>query len=529
MLLKNKESMLNSDFDLFLKKYCTARIDIKSYGTDNNILILNNNDSNSRIERPDWFKDSLGSGIQIHSYNGFLDLKLKCINDGELKIHLRGVDFRDKNEKRFPIYIDYTYFSINNEPIIEDNELTWHDRPYVFSKFVRDSEILDIHIEWMPFNSSSEFKVDESPDIVQALREKLSLREKQLKSIPQLCCTSLGYTVLDGKLTYRNYLVFDRSILADLNGFCDDAWFTRYLKHKFPNEDFKINIFGCYPPHDNLAYPMEGKKVLFAIEDLNYRCLEMTYRFDKYALDYVDLAMGYDIYDDPKYLRFPYWIYKHIPPEATEEDIEKKMEYWNSISFEKSKDVAVVTSHDIYKTRTLIANDINRFVDILYASSWRNNTSEMYTKFNNDKFAFLRQFKFYLCSENMLIDAYVTEKIFDAIHCDCIPLYAGGGNYLEPEIINQKAILRWDADKKFGCNPTVLERALAGQHSNYPITWFADDDRNSDTIELFKNLLTDKKTYDEFKDQDKVLPSAAKHIIKILSDLEKHFERLIYS
>lgn len=59
----------------------------------------------------------------------------------------------------------------------------------------------------------------------------------------------------------------------------------------------------------------------------------------------------------------------------------------------------------------------------------------------------------------MLVDAYVTEKIFDAIHCDCIPLYAGGGNYLEPEIINPKAIIRWDADKKFGCDPTILERA----------------------------------------------------------------------
>lgn len=521
--------MVDENFDLFLKKYGTARIDIKNYGTNNNVMILNDEYLNANINRPDWFNDSLGSGIQIHSYNGCLDLKLKCINDGELKINLRGVDVRDKNDKRFPIYIDYTSFSVNNKPIIEDSEVTWHDRPYTFSKLVLDSEIVDIHIEWMPLNPFSEFKVDESPDKVQALREKLSLRENQLKSIPQLSSTSLGYSSLDGKVTYRNYIMFDQSILADLNGFCDDAWFTRYLKHKFPDEDFKINIFGNYPPHDNLAYPMDGKKVLFAIEDLNNRCLELTYRFDKYAFDYVDLAMGYDIVDNPKYLRFPYWIYKHIRPESTEEDIEKKMDYWNSISFEKSKDVAVVTSHDFYNTRSLIANDINRFVDIVYASSWRNNTSEMYTKFNNDKFAFLRQFKFYLCAENMLVDAYVTEKIFDAIHCDCIPLYAGGGNYLEPEIINPKAILRWDADKKFGCNPTILERAYAGQHSNYPLKWVVEDDRNSDTIELFKNLLTDKKTYDEFKDQDKVLPSAAKHIIKILDDLEKHFERLIYS
>ena len=520
---------LNQNFEFLLEKYCTARIDIKNYGINtNNIMILDINDLNSKIDRPDWFKDSSGAGTQIHSSSGILDLKIKCINDGELKINLRGIDVRDKKGRRFPVYIDFTKFSINDESIIKDSELTWHDKPYIVSKLVRDSEIIDVHIEWMPFNSASEFKVDESPDIVQALREKLDMRESQLKSIPQLCSTTLGYTVLDGRLTYRNYLMFPNSVLADLNGFCDNAWFTRFLKHKFPDEDFKINIFGVYPPHDNLAYPMEGKKVLYSLEDLNYRYLEMKYRFDKYALDYVDFAMGYDFVDDSKYLRFPYWIYKHISPESTEEDIEKKLDYWNSISYEKSKDVAVVTSHDIYKTRTLIANDINRFVDIVYASTWRNNTSEMYTKFNNDKFAFLKQFKFYLCAENMLVDAYVTEKIFDSIHCNCIPLYAGGGNYLEPKLINSKAILKWDADKKFGCNPDILERAYAGQHSNYPLSWVVNDDRNSDVIELFKNLLTDKKTYDEFKDQDNVLPTGAKYIMKMLSDLEKHFERLIY-
>lgn len=340
--------MLNKNFESLLEKYYTARIDIKNHGTDtNNLMILEINDVNSEIYRPDWLNDFTGAGIQIHSSSGSLDLKIKCINGGVLKFYLRGSDVRDKNGQRFPVYIDFTNFTVNGASVIEDNELTWHDEPYTFSKPVCDLEIVDIHIEWTPFSNSSEFKVEESPDKFQALREKLALRENQLKSIPQLCCTSLGYTVLDGKLTYRNWLMFPNSALADLDGFCDNGWFTRFLKHKFPDEDYKINMFGVYPPHENLAYPMEGKKVFYSMEDLNNRCLEMTYNFDKYAFDYVDLTMSYDFVDNPKYLRFPYWISKHISPESTEEDIEKKMDYWNSISFEKSKDVAVVTSHDI--------------------------------------------------------------------------------------------------------------------------------------------------------------------------------------
>ena len=180
-------------------------------------------------------------------------------------------------------------------------------------------------------------------------------------------------------------------------------------------------------------------------------------------------------------------------------------------------------------SKLFISATLEDYVNIVYAGIWNKNTNDLIEKYNNNKIEYMKQFKFNLCAENVIDDGYVTEKIFDAIHCDCIPLYAGGGNYLEPEIINPKAILRWDADKKFGCNQTVLERAYAGQHANYPLTWVVDDDRNADTVELFKNLLTDKKTYDEFKDQDNILPSASKQIIKTLSDLEKHFERLIYS
>ncbi len=521
--------IVNQNFESLLKKYYTARIDIKNRGNDNDIEILEINDSNSKIYRPDWFKDSLGSGINVHSFNGTLDLKIKCIKDGELKIELRGLDVRDKNGKRFPVYIDYTNFSINNDSIINSNKLTWHDQAYVFSKSVKDSEIVDIHVEWMPFNFFSEFKVDESPDLIQSLREKLSLLENKIKSIPELCYTSLGYSALGGKVTYRNWRVFPNSLLDDLNGYCDNIWFTRYLKHKFPDEDFNINMFSVFGRHDNLAYPMEGKKVLYSMEDLEHRFLEMKYRFDKYALDYVDLALGYDVFDHPKYSRFPYWILDHFSPESTEEDIEKKVDYWNSVSHEKSKDVTIITRHDLFGTRTMIANDVSKYTSILYAGNWKNNTSEMFIKYHNNKFDYLNQFKFYLCPENLLADAYVTEKVFDAFYCDCIPLYAGGGNYLEPKIINHNAIIRWDGEKILGSDPTICERVHYGYAKHLPVTWVADDDRNSDSIELFKNLLTDKKSYDEFKDQDKILPSGKKQIIKIFSDLEKHFERLVYS
>ena len=100
---------------------------------------------------------------------------------------------------------------------------------------------------------------------IESLKKKLHFREKQLKSIPQLSCTSLRYSALGGKVTYRNStsLNSQRTILNDLEGYCEKQWLTQYLEHKFNNADFNINIFAVSNAHDNLKYPMKGKKVLF--------------------------------------------------------------------------------------------------------------------------------------------------------------------------------------------------------------------------------------------------------------------------
>ena len=145
-----------------LTKFHTARIDLKNFGSESNsIVIMDNSDVHSKEYSPNWFKTEQGKGLLIESVKGSIDLKVKCINDGLLKIYLRGLDVRDKNKKRIPIYIDYIKLSINGDLIIQDNKLTWHDHPYIFKKEVKNSEIIDIHIEWLPFNSSSDYTFNE--------------------------------------------------------------------------------------------------------------------------------------------------------------------------------------------------------------------------------------------------------------------------------------------------------------------------------------------------------------------------------
>lgn len=339
-------------------------------------------------------------------------------------------------------------------------------------------------------------KINNLEQEVVHLKNELNKREKQMEEVPQLSQTSIGKATSNGKIIYRNWW---SAFISEFDGFCDVIWFTRFLNNRFPDADYKINMFSVFGEHNNLTKEMDGKKVLFSGENLNKRFLHFNKTFGRYALDYVDLAMGFDFINHPKYLRFPLWILFNFLPEFTEENIENKINEINSLNYTKTKDVAVIASHDNWKTRSMIVNDLDKFTNISYAGKWHNNTNELWEKFDNNKNNYLKQFKFNICPENILDDGYVTEKIFDSIKCDCIPLYAGGGNYLEPEVINKNAIITWDLEKD-----------------------------NSDSVELFKTLISDRKSYDNFKDQNVLLDKSAKYIINQFNALEKQFERLIY-
>ena len=132
-----------------MKKYVTARIDIKNNGSsENNIEIIENSDVNSMVINPNWFKNEEGIGTLIQSTEGNIHLKLKCIKDGKLKIALRGIDFKDENKNRIPIYIKYSSFIVNDESLLEKPTLNCHDKFYLFEKNVKDGEIVNIIIQW---------------------------------------------------------------------------------------------------------------------------------------------------------------------------------------------------------------------------------------------------------------------------------------------------------------------------------------------------------------------------------------------
>ena len=61
---------------------------------------------------------------------------------------LRGKDIRDSEKKRVPVMICYRALRINGESVIDDDCYISHDKPFRWSKSVRNGEEVVIEIEW---------------------------------------------------------------------------------------------------------------------------------------------------------------------------------------------------------------------------------------------------------------------------------------------------------------------------------------------------------------------------------------------
>ena len=482
-------------FFYFLKKYCPS---IK--------VILNTNRHVSKVLKSDGsiFESALFKEHcdKFNKYRDILDEYILSNYDVDVLIFDENI-LSDENHIWGSYSLHYEPFYYQdmtnqlNEIIRMDKSEFKSDCDYnkIIRQYKRDKILLKIKINKM----QQEFNVD-----YEELNSIIDEKDKIINNLPQLSSTYIGATTSNGKITYRNWW---NARIPEFEGFLEEQWFSQFLEYHFPNEEYKINFFSVFGNAFNFDQAMDGKKVFYGHENAHPRLQYIHKYYGRYALDCVDFAMGHDLWDNPKYLRLPYWITYMFRPYSTEEHILDTYEYMRSVNFPKTEDIVLVASHDTWGTRTKLTKTIENLVNITYGGAWRNNTSELWEKYNDEKVSFLKKFRFNICVENVVEDAYITEKIFDAARSDCIPIYAGGGNYLEPEVINKNAVLLWD---------------LSNSDENDLI------EDNKDTIELFMNLREDEKSYLEFKEQDLLLEDGYKFIIKTFSDLEKQFERIIF-
>lgn len=275
-------------------------------------------------------------------------------------------------------------------------------------------------------------------------------------------------------------------------------WHVRFLRHHFPNNKIRVNFYGPLQNPFFIKNYKPGKKVFYTGEDVEHPFTKLWLYFRDYRIDYVDLAMGFGNYANDKYLRFPYWMLTTFEPEFNESQIGQRIKEINTIRYNKSRSCIVTNKHDPKGTRAMICDEVSKILDITYAGRWRNNSQELWNEFNDNKYSFMNLFKFNICPENDNTENYVTEKLFDAFICDCIPIYYGSNNDPEPGMINKDTVIFW-----------------------------YKDGNNSKNLEFIQALNNNNKEYQEFIHQRKLLPAFDEYVISRYEGLKEHFKRLL--
>ena len=260
-----------------------------------------------------------------------------------------------------------------------------------------------------------------------------------------------------------------------------------YFLDFFPNE-YKEREISCYKPdvefftvfgdREMIKKSKAPIKIFWTGEDVqnNY-----TF-FSDYCLSDSDLSIGFNPYINEKnYMRYPYWLLYYIKPDFSKDQIANFVKKINNARYEKTEFCSLIASHNEF-IRQDIYNLISQFAKINCGGKLFHNDDCLKTDYADNKTEYLKKFMFNICPENTNVDGYVTEKLFQAFESGCIPIYNGGGNYLEPGIINPKAIVYYTKENE------------------------------NDVLEQVKELWTNEKVYIDFISQKRLFDNSVDFI-----------------
>ena len=295
----------------------------------------------------------------------------------------------------------------------------------------------------------------------------------------------------------------------------DEVWFTHFLRcrgflDRYPKARFvffsslgNLNLLRL----DTLIHPCpHNRKRLFFNGENNHYPGFAPYLHNLLDHKAIDLSLGFDYTDDPRYMRFPLWLLEMFPADATADDIKAicdrlSHQQWDAVT--RTRFCALVSGNrgpddPGAQRRTRLVECLNTIATVDCAGKLLHNTDELKERFNDNKAEFLKQYKFYICPENASVEGYVTEKVFHAIGSSCVPIYWGSNNNPEPDILNHDAILFWNPD---GDNSALLQK-------------IADLQRNP-------------QQYKDFFEQPRLKDDAWQVVANYFAELEKRLHNLL--
>jgi hypothetical protein len=221
-----------------------------------------------------------------------------------------------------------------------------------------------------------------------------------------------------------------------------NLWFYQFLKHRnLLVEDITYNFISVFGDKPKLN--KQHINIFFCGENTE---LKIARKYKNYFINDVEISLGFNYINHPKYLRFPLWILYIVPPTIEYNELVLLFNnYKNHLNQNRKIQYSLIASHDNNGVRKQIINTIESYYcKVVCPGKFNNNSSELKLKYDDNKIKFLNDVKFNICPENSNCEGYVTEKLFEAIIAGCIPIYWGANNNPEPEILHHENIVFFD-------------------------------------------------------------------------------------
>lgn len=212
----------------------------------------------------------------------------------------------------------------------------------------------------------------------------------------------------------------------------------------------------------------------------------------------IDLAMGFEVFEDPRYIRFPLWMDYMFSADCKEELIRAKCKQLRFPKMQTDrKFCCMVASNSADGLRDDMFNAISQIGHVDSAGRYLHNDDSLVKEFGDNKVAYLQSYLFNICPENTAAYGYTTEKIFEAISCGCIPIY-WGAELADKAVINEDAIIFWDRKNN-----------------------------GKDAMKRIEELHKNSKLLEEFLTQPRLLPTAEEYILDTFATIESKLRMII--
>lgn len=185
----------------------------------------------------------------------------------------------------------------------------------------------------------------------------------------------------------------------------------------------------------------------------NYRGIRIFYTGENVRPNFAecDYAFTFDYCNHPNHMRMPLWYMRALwKPLSKKQNFDPR-----KLLAQKTKFCNFIYSNKLCTMRNRFFRKLSRYKRVDAAGRVFNNIGGRIGRLATEKFDFMRPYKFTIAFENEGYLGYTTEKLYDAMLAETLPIYFG--NPRVNSDFNSASFLNYH---DYGCLDALLERVI---------------------------------------------------------------------